>query len=86
MGQHIHLTSQKKNMACVRNILFVTVSKGLSTMIYSPKEKYLEFANLNFAKIIVVLCQSQSSVVRICEENDRNHDTPANLSCQISGI
>ena len=64
----------------------MTVSKGLSTMIYSLGEKYLEFANLNFAKIVVVLCQSQISVVRICEENDRNHDTPANLSCQNSGI
>ena len=50
------------------------------------KGKYLEFANLNFAKIVVVLCQSQISVVRICEENDRNHDTPANLCCQNSGI
>ena len=68
------------------NFVFVTVSKGLSTMIYSLKEKYLEFANINFEKIVVVLCQSQSSVVRICEENDRNHDTPANLSCQDSGI
>ena len=68
------------------NFVFVTVSKGLSTMIYSLKEKYLEFANINFAKIVVVLCQAQSSVVRICEENDRNHDTPANLSCQDSGI
>ena len=44
-----------KNILFLKNILFVPVSKGLSMIDLFLKGKYLEFANLNFAKSVVVL-------------------------------